>query len=209
MAKVSIGLRGWRFEESEIFTDDGEFKPLEEIPEEDRQRLVRLPILMERPCAACYLIHGEEDKQRCREAALVYGEPLDEVVLCDRHEADFIYWYREAGGREVRGTDAFVDDFHEWFADGGRAPEGYRGTEHVDTDPDSLPDPPSPQEVQERIEAGFEGRRFDLREYGPGADEAAGGETGEEAEADADEDAEAVDPDEFDDLDLGQDYPTR
>jgi hypothetical protein len=39
MAKVSVGLRGWRFDEEEIFTDDGELKPLDEIPEEPRESL--------------------------------------------------------------------------------------------------------------------------------------------------------------------------
>ena len=35
----------------------------------------------------------------------------------------------------------FKDRFHEWFADGNRAPEGYAGVEHVDTDPDAVPQP--------------------------------------------------------------------
>jgi hypothetical protein len=199
MAKVSVGLRGWRFEESEIFSDDGEFRPLEEIPEDDRRRLVRLPILMDRPCDACYLVHGEEGKRRCREAAVVYGEPLGEIVLCDRHEADFVYWYREAGGREYRGTDEFADAFHEWFDGGGRAPEGYGGVEHVDTDPDGLPDPPTAQELQERLEENFEGERIDLREYRTG-DADAGSETGA-AEGDDGDDGTAEDGEGSDDAD--------
>ena len=143
MAKVSIGLRGWRFEESEVFTDDGDFRPLDDIPEDPRERLLRLSQLVTEPCDACYLIHGEADKRRCNEATIVYGEPLEEVLLCDRHEADFLYWYREEGGSEHRGDPELKDEFHEWFADGGRAPDGYGGMEHVDTDPDSLrqPDP--------------------------------------------------------------------
>jgi len=32
MAKVSVGLRGWRFDEEEIFTDDEELKPLDGSP---------------------------------------------------------------------------------------------------------------------------------------------------------------------------------
>ena len=65
MAKVSIGLRGWRFEESEVFTDDDEFKPLDEIPEGPRERLARLTYLVEEPCDACYLVHGESELERC------------------------------------------------------------------------------------------------------------------------------------------------
>jgi hypothetical protein len=153
MGKVSIGLRGWRFEESELFTADGEFRPMEEIPEGPRHRLVRLERLLGRPCDACYLIHGEAEKRRCREATVVYGEPLDEVLLCDRHEADFLYWYREEGGSDRRDDpEAFRNGFQEWFAGGGRAPEGYAGIEHVDTAPDDLPEPPGPEEVQERLE---------------------------------------------------------
>jgi hypothetical protein len=153
MAKVSIGLRGWRFEESEVFTEDGEFRQLEEIPEDPRNRLIRLAGLVEKPCDACYLIHGEEELRRCNRATIVYGEPGDELLLCDDHEADFLYWYREAGGTEFAGEERFRDEFHEWFAAGTRAPEGYGGMEHVDTDPGALPDPPDAQEVQERLEA--------------------------------------------------------
>ncbi|MFB6108870.1 MAG: hypothetical protein ABEJ82_08535 [Haloplanus sp.] len=193
MAKVSIGLRGWRFEESAVFTDDGEFRPLDEIPEDPRERLVRLSYLVEQPCDACYLVHGETGVERCNAAAIVYGEPGAEVVLCDDHEADFLYWYREAGGKAHRGEASFRDSFHEWFADGGRAPEGYAGLDHVDTDPDSLPDPPDPQEVQRRLEANFEGEVIDLRD-----------ETDREAETDAD-----ADPVETDGLDLGADYPSK
>jgi hypothetical protein len=225
MSKVSIGLRGWRFEEDEVFTETGEFRPLTEIPEDARHRLVRLSLVVDRPCDACYLVHGETEKQRCREATIVYGEPLDEVLLCDHHEADFLYWFREDGGRELVGDDDFRDVFHEWFAGGGRAPEGYAGLDHVETDPDALPDPPSPEEIQRRLEeaSGFEGERIDLRQgtsLGPApgtdsddpsgderaasgneADDTADGETDDESEDDADAT--------FDDLDLGADYPTR
>jgi hypothetical protein len=225
MAKVSIGLRGWRFEEEEVFTPEGEFRPLTEIPREDRQRLVRLSLIVERPCDACYLVHGEAEKERCRQATIVYGEPLDEVLLCDRHEADFLYWFREAGGRDLAGDDAFRDAFHEWFADGGRAPDGYAGLDHVETDPDSLPDPPDPEEIQRRLEAasGFEGERIDLREgtrfegRSPGGDplDPEGGDaSADDGSVDSDADDGDDDDDERDDLDpddldLGADYPTR
>jgi hypothetical protein len=197
MAKVSIGLRGWRFEESEVFTDDGEFKPLDDIPEEPRERLLRLSRLVMEPCDACYLVHGEADKRRCNEATIVYGEPLEEVLLCDRHESDFLYWYREAGGSAHRGDPEMKDAFHEWFADGGRAPEGYGGMEHVDTDPGSLPDPPDAEEVQRRLEeaVGFEAERLDMREF-------------LEDYREEDKEGERLDPDEDLDLDLDE-YPRR
>ncbi|MFB6256282.1 MAG: hypothetical protein ABEH58_06080 [Haloplanus sp.] len=163
MTKVSVGLRGWRFEESAVFDADGEFRPLEEMDEGDRDRLLRLTVLVDRPCDACYLNHGEADLERCRQAAIVYGEPGDEVVLCDDHEDDFVYWFREAGGDAYRGDPELRDAFHEWFAAGGRAPEGYGGVEHVATDPGDLPDPPSTEEIQRRIEAEFDGESVDLR----------------------------------------------
>ncbi|KTG08349.1 hypothetical protein AUR64_19140 [Haloprofundus marisrubri] len=201
MAKVSVGLRGWRFEESEIFTDEGEFKPLDDIPEDPRQRLLRLSLLVEKPCQACYLVHGEENVERCRQATIVYGEPLNEVVLCDEHEADFLYWFREAGGREFVGDELFRDEFQEWFADGGRAPDGYGGMEHVDTDPDSMPSPPDAEELHQRINEEFEGERINLRDYGPGADD----------ESDEDDVDESDEPEELDldGVDLGQEYPRK
>jgi len=194
MGKVSIGLRGWRFEESEIFTDDEEFKPLDEIPEDPRQRLLRLSRLVEQPCDACYLIHGEADKKRCNPAAYVYGEPMDEVVLCADHEPDFVYWYQNDGGSDLRGDPEFADAFHEWFADGNRAPDDFGGVDHVETDPEGLPDPPSPEELQERLEADYEPREIDLREYMDDPPEPAA--AGEEAD------------DDLDDLDLDTEYPT-
>lgn len=161
MAKVSIGLRGWRFEESDVITEEGELRPVDEIPSDERRRVIRLSALVGSPCNACWLIHGDENIHRCNVAAVVYGEPLSEVVLCESHESDFLYWYREAGGRAFRGQRELQDEFHEWFADGGRAPEGYAGIKHVDTDPDSIPEPPEvdlsvlnvdlPEEKQERI----------------------------------------------------------
>ena len=188
MAKVSIGLRGWRFEEDEVFTDDEEFKPLDEVPEDARKRLIRLTYLVTKPCDACYLHYGEDEKRRANEAEIVYGEPNEEVLLCGDHEADFLYWYREAGGREFRGDEAFRDAFHEWYADGGRAPEGYGGLEHVETDPDDLPSPPDVAEVERRLNENFEGRRIQIR---PEADD-----EGEDDEVDVS------------DVDFDTEYPT-
>jgi len=165
MGKVSIGLRGWRFAEADIFNDDGMFKQLEEIPKDDRKRLLRLVSLVEQPCDACRLIHGEDEIHRARQAAIVYGEPNDEVVLCEQHESDFRYWYQEAGGSEYRGTAEFDDAFEEWFDDGGRAPDGFGSVDHVDTDPETLPDPPDAQELNDMLSEGYEPERIDLREY--------------------------------------------
>lgn len=139
MAKVSIGLRGWRFDEDDIFSTDGELRSLDDMPRDVRNRMVRLSKLVDAPCDACWLIHGDEALEACNVAQVVYGEPLAEVVLCDDHEADFLYWYREAGGRDHRGTDRFQEAFHEWFSEGNRAPDGYGPDEHVETAPDSLP----------------------------------------------------------------------
>jgi len=194
MAKVSIGLRGWRFEESEVFTDEGELKPFEEIPEEPRERLIRLTALVEEPCDACYLTYGEAEVARCAEAEIVYGEPLGEVLLCGDHEADFLYWFREAGGDAHRGETRLADRFHEWFADGGRAPDGYGGMDHVDDAPEGLPDPPDPREIGARLEAEFEGERIDIRAYGDDAEESEDERLTGEDLADAD-------------VDLSTDYP--
>jgi len=142
MGKVSIGLRGWRFDESEVFTDEGELRPLGELPLETRERLVRLSVVAGEPCSACWLIHGDENIQQCNVARVVYGEPLHEVILCGDHEPDFVYWFREAGGsRLTDDPEAFEDGFYGWFDGGGRAPEGYAGVEHVETDPEEVPDP--------------------------------------------------------------------
>ncbi|WP_251330298.1 hypothetical protein [Haloplanus pelagicus] len=195
MAKVSIGLRGWRFEESDVFTDDGEFKPLDEIPPDPRDRLVRLTRLVDKPCDACYLVHGEADVDRCTPAAIVYGEPGGEILLCESHEADFLYWYREAGGAAHRGEETFADEFHEWFDAGGRAPEEYGGLDHVETDRSELPSPPDPQEIHRRLNEDFEGRRIDLRDVDDADD------TDGDGAADADLD--------LDEVDLGTDYPSR
>jgi hypothetical protein len=141
MGKVSIGLRGWRFDEEALFTDEGELRPIDDLPRETRDRLVRLTVLVGSPCDACWLVHGDENLADCDVANVVYGEPLHEVVLCPEHEPDLLYWYRKAGGSDHRGEPEFQDAFYEWFEDGGRAPEGYGGLEHVETDPDGVPDP--------------------------------------------------------------------
>jgi hypothetical protein len=198
MPKVSVGLRGWRFDESAVFTPDGEFRPLSEMSEDDRERLLRLGVLVGEPCDACYLIHGESDLDRCGQAAVVYGEPGDEVVLCADHEADFVYWFREAGGSEYRGDPALRDAFHEWFADGGRAPDGYGGVEHVDTAADELPEPPDPEQLQRRLEAGYEGERVDLEDVY------------EQLDVDDPDGDDRLDPETVadHDVDLDTDYPT-
>jgi hypothetical protein len=138
MGKVNIELRGWRFDESAVFTDEGDIKPIDEMDFPTRERIVRLRQIIGSPCHGCWLIHGDENLDACNEAAAVYGEPLHEVVLCDTHEPDFLYWFREEGGSTLRG-DELQDAFHEWFADGNRAPDDYGGIDHVDTDPTDVP----------------------------------------------------------------------
>jgi hypothetical protein len=199
MAKVSVGLRGWRFDEEEIFTDDEELKPLDEIPEEPRERLVRLVSLVEEPCDVCYLEHGEAEVHRCNQAEIVYGEPKGEVLLCPEHEPNLIYWFREEGGSEHAGSREFGDRFHEWVAAGNEAPEGYGSVEHVEEDPDGLPDLPDQQDIQERVEQDFDGDRIDILELA--------GETDDEEEGTADKLTE-------DDLaesgvNLSTDYPSN
>ena len=189
MGKVSIGLRGWRFDEDEVFTEDGEYRPMDEIPADPRKRLVRLQALVASPCDACWLIHGDENVHECNVAEVVYGEPLGEVILCSDHEPDFLYWFSETGGDRFKGQQELQDEFHEWFADGGRAPEGYGGVEHVETDPDDVPEPPEPDMEEMNVDVPEEEReRIDLRNMEV--------ETG--ADADADED----------DFDLSRDYPS-
>lgn len=152
MGKVSIALRGWRFDEEEVFADDGSMRPLEELPEDTRARLVRLSELLGEPCDACWLL--AEDRSDCEVGQIVYGEPLAEVLLCIDHEPDFLYWFREEGGSEYKGQSDFADAFHAWFADGNRAPEWYDNDRHLDTDPDDVPQPrPDPDEVEELEDA--------------------------------------------------------
>ena len=195
MSKVSVGLRGWRFDEDEIFTRDEELKPLDEIPEEPRERLLRLVALVEEPCDVCYLDHGEDAVHRCNQAEMVYGEPNGEVLLCPKHEPDLIYWFREEGGSEHAGELEFGDRFHEWVAAGNEAPEGYGSVEHVEEDPDELPDLPDQQDIQERVEQDFEGERIDILELA--------------GETDDDEDELSEDDLANSDVDLSTDYPSN
>jgi len=157
MGKVSIGLRGWRFDEDEVFDADGDLRSLEAMHPDTRQRIVRLTALIGDPCHACWLIHGEEAIEQCRLARIVYGEPGGEVILCEEHEPDFLYWFHEEGGREYAGDTDLEDAFHEWFATGNRAPEGYGGLEHVEEEPDAIPEAPDTSQgipsLEEQIEA--------------------------------------------------------
>lgn len=140
MGKVSIGIRGWRFDEATVFDERGELRPLEDIPEDERNRLVRLSAILGEPCDACWLRYGSEGLDAANPVEIVYGEPLAEVLLCADHEPDFLFWFRERDGSRFAGTATLPDRFHEWFDDGGRAPEGYAGIEHVDEAPDRLPE---------------------------------------------------------------------
>jgi hypothetical protein len=62
------------------------------------------------------------------------------------------------------GEDELADRFHEWFAEGGRAPGGYGGIEHVDTDPDDLPDPSEVDPEEVAMEPPEDGKRISLRD---------------------------------------------
>ena len=152
MGKVSIGLRGWRFDEEEVFAADGTVRPLDNMPPETRQRILRLSGLIGEPCDACYLLYGRDEVERCRPAQAIYGEPGGEVLLCNAHETDFVYWFQEAGGRELVGADDFDDRFHDWFVEGGHAPEEFGGIEHVEEAPDEVPEAPDPEAALPGIE---------------------------------------------------------
>jgi hypothetical protein len=169
MAKVSVGLRGWRFDEDAVFDEDGEFLPLEEMEEDVRERLVRLTELVASPCDACWLIHGDENISECTVAEAVYGEFQSEVILCPEHERDLVYWYQEEGGKAYRGTDEFQDAFYEWLEDGNRAPEEFDGIEHVDTDPLDVPTPSAPS-ADERAEQWEVSDQTDVRDVDLGQD---------------------------------------
>ncbi|WP_323676438.1 hypothetical protein [Halorubellus sp. PRR65] len=203
MSKVSIGLRGWRFDEDEVFTADGDVRPFDEMSEDTRRRLVRVGVLYGSPCDACWLIHGDDDLQECNEAAVVYGEPLSEIAVCDEHEPDFLYWFREAGGIEHAETERFEDAFHEWFVAGERAPEGYGGVEHVETDPRELPETemPDPDEHEDIGTREVIEQRIDLR---TGEVEDAPDPRPDRGDDDEDEDLDLDDAD----LDLDADYPS-
>ena len=156
MAKISIGLRGWRFDEEVVFDDEGQVRDIAEMPEDSRNRLIRLQALVGEPCSACWLIHGQENLAQCNMGDVVYGEPMAEVLLCAEHEPDFVYWFQEKGGSEYAGTATLQDEFYEWFADGNRAPEDFRGVDHVDEAPDDLPDPMEEDSLDEVAEQAAE-----------------------------------------------------
>lgn len=146
MAKVNIGLRGWRFEEDEVFDEDGDLLPLGAMPDETATRIRRLTERVTDPCDACWLVFGDEEIERCNVADAIYGEPGGEVVVCRSHERDFVYWFREIADEDVLGTDRVADAFHEWFAEDGPAPRDYAGIEHVDENPDAVPGTQNPHE---------------------------------------------------------------
>ncbi len=123
--RVSIGLRGWTFDPDNVFDDDGELKSVDDIPEEDRLRVVRLTEIIGNACHVCMLRHPNEGWDVWKKADAVYGEPTTEVLVCDEHEPDFLYWYFEEGGEAYKGEEELPDEFHAWIRDGGEAPEGY------------------------------------------------------------------------------------
>ncbi|MFB6202313.1 MAG: hypothetical protein ABEI98_09910 [Halorhabdus sp.] len=170
MAKVSIGLRGWRFEESDVFDEDGSLKRLTEMPEDARERIRRLTELISEPCDACYIEHGDANVAQCNVGTIVYGEPMGEVLLCDAHESDFLYWFREEGGQDLAGTREMANAFQAWFDEGSRAPAGYSALDHVEEDPEQVPTP-SPEiqslevEIQEMDEEEREALDADLSNF--------------------------------------------
>lgn len=123
--KIHIGLRGWKFNPKNVFDDDGELKPLKEMPEEDRVRVVRLSEIIGNACHFCMLKYPEEGWAKWKKADIVYGEPTSEVLLCDEHERHFLYWFFEEGGEDYKGEERMADAFHKWVNKGERAPEGY------------------------------------------------------------------------------------
>lgn len=174
MGKVSIALKGWRFDEEAVFDEDGQFRPLDEMDPDTRLRINRLTALREEPCDACWLVHGEEAVERCRPAEYVYGEPQAEVLVCAQHLPDFSYWYLEDGGETYRGEAAFQDAFHGWFAAGNRAPAGYEGIEHEETDPESVPEPSTPETAVREVPVPEDEQvRVSLREETPDEDDSA------------------------------------
>ena len=209
MGKVSIGLRGWRFNEEDVFTEDGNLRPLDEMPQDDSDRISRLTALVSSPCDACWLIHGDENVHQCNVASVVYGEPLSEVLLCEEHETDFVHWYHDEDGSAYRGEPELQDRFHEWFLDGGRAPEDAVGVEHVLTAPEELPAVEGPDPSVLNVEVPEERReRIDLREgtIERGAAVTRGAASPDES-GDGDDEGDDLDLDDAD-VDFSQDYPT-
>lgn len=118
-------MRGWRFDPEVVFTEDGDVKPLEEVPEPDRLRLVRLTEIIGNACHVCMLRNPEEGWDAWRKADAVYGEPTHEVLVCDEHEPVFYYWFWEEGGEMYKGEDELQREFHDWVEEGGGAPKDY------------------------------------------------------------------------------------
>ncbi|MFB6072798.1 MAG: hypothetical protein ABEJ88_07505 [Halobacterium sp.] len=141
MSKVSIGFRGWRFDEDAVFDENGNYRDVEEMDEDVRDRFLRIPQLVDQPCDVCYLEVGDPDADEVADPTAVYGEPHGEVLVCDEHEREFYYWFLEDGGDQYRGEEELQDAFHEWVAAGNRAPDWYDGPDHVDTDPEAVPEP--------------------------------------------------------------------
>lgn len=123
--KVSIGLRGWTFDPDDVFDDDGELKDLEEMPDEDKLRISRLTEIIGNACHVCMLRNPEEGWDVWEKATVVYGEVTSEVLTCDEHESEFLYWYFEEGGKAYKGDDKLPDKFHKWVREGGEAPPDY------------------------------------------------------------------------------------
>lgn len=123
--KVCIGLRGWKFDPDNIFDAEGDMKPIDEIPEDDRLRVVRLREIIGNACHVCMLRNPEEGWDAWRKADAVYGEPTHEVLVCDEHEKEFLYWFWDEGGEEYKGENELQTRFHDWVEEGGEAPAGY------------------------------------------------------------------------------------
>lgn len=152
MAKVSIGLRGWRFDEDAVFDDDGRIRPLGAMDEDVHDRILRLTEHIGEPCDACWLTHGDEAVEECNSTEVIYGEPGGEIAVCGDHERDFVYWFRREADEDLIGTVELGDAFHEWFLGGGRAPSEYPELEHVEEAPDDLPGPTDPFEEMPGLE---------------------------------------------------------
>ena len=153
MGKVNIGLRGWRFDEDAVFDDEGKIRPLGTMDPDARDRVLRLAERVNDSCDACWIVHGEENAEEHSPAEVIYGEPRGEVVLCSDHERDFVYWFRREADDDLIGHPELGDAFHEWFMDGGRAPEEFPPLEHVDESPEEVPEAKDPFEEMPGLEA--------------------------------------------------------
>ena len=152
MSKVNIGLRGWRFDEDAVFDDEGKIRPIGTMDPDARDRILRLVERIDDPCDACWLEAGPDNVEACDPAEVIYGEPRGEVVLCGDHERDFVYWFRNEVDDDLVGHPELGDAFHEWFADGGRAPDSFPPLEHVDEAPDEVPEAKDPFEEMPGLE---------------------------------------------------------